>query len=288
MGSWNHDGPRSPGRSDRRPREAGQVPKAGRGFDARMAGVKGLRRRMERRWVWGAAGVAALVAVVCPSAEAGQASLKGSQESIALQNQVAQRNDFSYLKTSAQVRRFLDQGLLVGVPGNDDYELSGVSFSCARPEVKLFIERLAAQYKRATGEKLVVTSLTRPMSRQPRNASAHSVHPCGMAVDIRRSSSASARRWLEQTLIKLEERGVVEATRERRPPHYHVAVFPEVYADYVTEREDPVTVTAYKVQEGDSLWGIARSHGVSVQEIRTQNQLRGNTIHPGQVLQIAR
>jgi len=242
----------------------------------------------DRRGRWAAAGAAALVVGLCPGPVFASASLKGSQESVAVQNRVAQEHEFSYLKTSTQVRRFVDQGLLVNVPGNADYELSGVSFPYARPEVKLFIERLASQYKRATGEKLVVTSLTRPISRQPRNASSNSVHPCGMAVDIRRSNSSAARKWLERTLLTLEERGVLEATRERRPPHYHVAVFPTEYADYVVDRGEPITVTSYRVRQGDSLWGIAHSHGVSVQEIRTRNQLRGNTIHPGQVLEIVR
>jgi hypothetical protein len=250
--------------------------------------VKGILQ-FPKETVVGVVWVATLTAMLCsvPPVSAG-ATLKGSQQSVSLQNKIAQDHQFSYLKTSTQVRRFVDQGLLVHCPGNSHYELAGVSFPYARPEVKLFIERLAAQYKNATGEKLVVTSLTRPISRQPRNASSHSVHPCGMAVDIRRSNSAAARRWLEQTLVTLEERGVIEATRERRPPHYHVAVFPEPYSDYVVKLEDAVTITSYKVRRGDSLWGIARRHGVSVQEIQARNQLADNTIHPGQVLSIAR
>ena len=38
-----------------------------------------------------------------------------------------------------------------------------VSFPFARPEVELFVQRLSGQYRRACGEQLVVTSLTRPI-----------------------------------------------------------------------------------------------------------------------------
>jgi hypothetical protein len=106
------------------------------------------------------------------------------------------------------------------------------------PEVKLFLERLGKQYREANGSPLVVTSLVRPSSEQPRNAHELSVHPAGMAVDFRVPSNAKARAWLESALLQLENRGVLDVTRERFPPHYHVAVFPVAYAAYV-ERISP-------------------------------------------------
>jgi LysM repeat protein len=109
----------------------------------------------------------------------------------------------------------------------------GVSHPVARPAVRVFVERLAAQYRAACGEKLVVTSLTRPVLEQPRNASDLSVHPAGMAVDLRVSRDRGCVRWLEKTLLSLEKQGVLDVTRERRPPHYHVALFPDPYTRYV-------------------------------------------------------
>jgi hypothetical protein len=166
-------------------------------------------------------------------------TLLGSHESLLRQNEEAREHDFSYLRTSADVRDYVQQGLLVRLPGNSDYELAGdeVSFPYARPEVKTFIERLADQYHGACGEPLVVTSLTRPITRQPPNASAISVHPTGMAVDLRRSDSSGCRQWLETVLLDLENKGVIEATREQYPPHYHVAVFPNPYLQYVASGE---------------------------------------------------
>jgi LysM repeat protein len=149
------------------------------------------------------------------------------------QNLVAQDHDFTFLRTSAQIHRFAESGYLERMRGNADYELAAVSHPYARPAVKLFVERLSAQYRSACGEKLVVTSLTRPVQQQPRNASDLSVHPAGMAVDMRISRKRSCVRWLEKTLLSLEKQGVLDVTRERRPPHYHVALFPQPYTRYV-------------------------------------------------------
>ena len=104
-------------------------------------------------------------------------TLRGSEASVNRAYLRAQEHDFTFLETSNQVRRFADAGYLVRVRDSRDYVLHDVSFPYARPEVRLFIERLAGQYKTACREQLVVTSLTRPKSRQPRNASILSVHP---------------------------------------------------------------------------------------------------------------
>src|SRR4051812_28622753 len=166
-------------------------------------------------------------------------TLLGSHESLLRQNQEAREHDFTYLRTATDVRDYAQQGLLVRLSGNANYELAGdeVSFPYARPEVKTFIERLSSQYRDACGERLVVTSLTRPITRQPPNASAISVHPTGMAVDLRRSDSSGCRQWLETVLLDLEGKGVLEATREQYPPHYHIAVFPNPYLQYVASGE---------------------------------------------------
>jgi hypothetical protein len=42
----------------------------------------------------------------------------------------------------------------------------------------------------------------------------------------------------------------------------------------------------YTVREGDTLWGISRTLGVRLQDIRSKNGLSSNTIHPGQKLRL--
>lgn len=250
-----------------------------------------------RRWrgVWMAAVVAAVL--MCWAGHVEAQTLRGSASALQRQNREAKAHDFSFLQGRKQLDRFVRAGLLVPLDGNDNYLLHDVSFEVARPEVRLFVERLSAQYRRACGEPLVVTSLTRPTAYQPSNASPHSVHPTGMALDLRRPSDPGCRRWLESTLLYLDGRDVLDATRESRPPHYHVALFPNRYVAHVAAltgaSEEAVMAearrhTSHTVQAGESLGRIARRYGVSVTALRQANELRSTTIHPGQVLVLPR
>jgi len=162
-------------------------------------------------------------------------TLRGSRASMERQNRIARAEDYSFLRTARQVARFAGAGRLVPVSGNDDYRVLA-SWPYARPVVRDFIDVLARNYRAGCGEPLVVTSLTRPRGTQPRNASPLSVHPAGMAVDLRVSQSPDCVRWLEAELLGLEEQGLLDATREYRPPHFHVAVFPAAFGQYLAER----------------------------------------------------
>lgn len=221
------------------------------------------------------------------------ASLRPSRAALMKQVRAARGHGYTHLENTAQVRKFLRLGYLVPVNDGDSFDVKPtVSHKAARPEVKLFLERLGRQYQRGCGDRLVVTSLVRPRNRQPRNSSPLSVHPTGMAMDLRVSWSARCRSWLESTLLQLERAGVLEAAREHHPPHYHVVLFPRQYLDYlhrirgmdVSEIRD--SVAEYQVRRGDSLWKIARRHGTTVGQIQEVNDLRSSRIKPGQVLSI--
>jgi hypothetical protein len=238
------------------------------------------------------AGVVLLAALACTflfSASSEAQSLRGSRSSLDLQNRIARKHDFTYISTASQVQWFVDRGYLVRVRSGPGVVLKRMSHPYARPEAALLISRLGRQYRSACGENLVVTSLTRPTTRQPSNASPRSVHPTGMAMDLRRSTTRACRSWLERVLLDLEGAGVLEATYERRPPHYHVALFPTQYAAYVERNREATVVAAqqgYRVRRGDSLWSIARNNGTSVPALREANHLRGSRIYPGQLLTI--
>jgi hypothetical protein len=124
-----------------------------------------------------------------------------------------------------------------------------------------------------------------------------------MALDLRLPRGTKCRRWLERTLMELEDARVLEATRERRPAHYHIAVFPEPYRAWVDGRGPTVRMaqtatpkptggvagkaaTRYQVRTGDSLWNIARKHGTTVAQLRAKNALASNRIKAGQVLEV--
>jgi hypothetical protein len=57
-----------------------------------------------------------------------------------------------------------------------------------------------------------------------------------MAVDFRVPATAKERAWLENALLGLENARVLDVTREKYPPHYHVAVFPAEYLAYAEKR----------------------------------------------------
>lgn len=214
------------------------------------------------------------------------ASLRGTNSSLSRQNVEARRHDFTFLVTRSQLSRFVEKGWLVRLRGNADYRLHGVSFPYARPEVKLFVERLGSQYRAGCGDQLVVTSLTRPKNYQPRNASPRSVHPTGMALDLRRPNNWTCRSWLERVLLTLESKGVLEATYERWPPHYHVAVYPRPYLQYVERVAENPGISTYLVSRGDTLSAIARKHRTSIAAVKARNGLRSDRIFPGQLLEV--
>lgn len=243
-------------------------------------------------------------------------SLKGSRSSMERQNQEAVRYGYSFLRTSQAVTNFVNEGHLVRVSPDQHLELHDVSHPFARPAVRTFIDRLSAQYHAACGEKMTVTSLTRPINKQPSNAASDSVHPTGMAVDLRIPATSSCRSWLERTLLSLEGTGVLDVTRERHPAHYHVAVFTRTYENYlasldqapVAEQATAVAAVAvasnsqtsdeasaqpavaqtrnYTVRRGDTLSVIADRMGTTVSRLRAANGLRGNLIRAGQKLDI--
>jgi LysM repeat protein len=144
-----------------------------------------------------------------------------------------------------------------------------------------------------------------------------------MAVDLRIPKSSKCRSWLENTLLSLERENVIDVTRERYPPHFHVAVYARDYETRVAALGDsnsstssgegksvaaiPDSISAsgtaqvasaeqgtsfagsyqrYVVRKGDTLSEIAKRNGVQVAQLRAVNTLRGNLINVGQKLRI--
>ena len=213
-----------------------------------------------------------------------QQSLRGSQTSVQRQYNVAKRDGLEFVGNSGEIAALVESGALLRVRENSNIILHEVSYPYARPAAKLLLERLSGQYRRACGEKLTVTSLLRPIDQQPANASHRSVHPAGMAIDLRIPRHGRCRSWLQQTLLSLEGSGVLDVTRERWPPHYHIAVFSDPYLQYVARLTN--STREYSVRRGDTLSRIAAASGVSVAHLRAANGISGDLINIGQRLLI--
>lgn len=168
-------------------------------------------------------------------------SLHGSQASVDLMYRRAVRGGLDFYETTSEVRRAVVRGELVRLNGNAHYIVSNIRMPYVRPETKAFVTDLAADYHRACGTPMVITSATRPMSRKLANSSSLSVHPTGMAVDLRRPSGRCLT-WLRRTLLAAERRGAIEATEERHPPHFHLAVLPARYENVASSRSKAASV----------------------------------------------
>ncbi|MDO9477931.1 MAG: DUF5715 family protein [Pseudohongiella sp.] len=229
-----------------------------------------------------AALVAATLSFLNFPIQAQQSSLSGSSASMTQQHAHAVQAGYTFVRTSRGVNELVEAGELVRVSANQFVEIHNVSYPYARPAVKTLVERLGAQYFNACGEKLTVTSLTRPIERQPANAHSDSVHPTGMAVDLRIPSKQSCRNWLEKTLLSLEDNNILDVTRERNPPHYHVAVFPDHYVNYLAGESGQSR--EYTVRRGDTLSAVASRMDTTVAQLRAANGLRSDLINIGQKL----
>lgn len=163
-------------------------------------------------------------------------SLRGSRRSVNRTYHYATGHELPFSQTSRDVKRALHQGYLVRLGASPNYTTHDVSFPYVSRTTLTFVRRLAAQYHRGCGERLVITSAVRPESMQPSNSSELSVHPVGIAVDLRKPRKGSCLRWLRRNLLIIEKRGDIDATEEHHPAHFHVVVYPAPYKEYLASR----------------------------------------------------
>jgi hypothetical protein len=168
-----------------------------------------------------------LSCTLCPilAGDLAAQSLRGSQESVDHLYLVARASGLQFHATVGSARRAVAAGEFVQLIGNNDYmPKSRMPLPYVTLETRAYIEHLGAEYHSACGERLVITSALRPMSRRPRNGSVKSVHPTGIAFDVRKPKRRMCRAWLRQLLLQHEREGAIEATEEFRPPHFHIVV----------------------------------------------------------------
>lgn len=166
-----------------------------------------------------------LYAVLCclGAAHAGAQSLRGSQASVQKMYTRAVLNDLDFFSTSKGIYQSVHDGELVMISITMDMTLEKVKYPFVLPRTRDVLNVFARKYHDACGERLVVTSAARPRTEQPRNASPQSVHPTGMAIDFRKPAG-NCLSYMREELMLLERQGVLEATEERHPVHFHVAV----------------------------------------------------------------
>jgi LysM repeat protein len=251
--------------------------------------------------------------MMAPFVAASAQSLRGSPASVELMYSSAHSHDLAFLQNRADVYSAAMQGALVLISINEDLTLDRVTFPFVLPNTRRFADSLAKEYHAGCGERLEVTSGARPIDEQPRNASPKSVHPTGMAVDFHKPAG-NCLTWLRKNLLDLEARGVVEATEEKHPAHFHVAVLnqlreppirllasaPSTPATRVASAGPKVRTAAgevalppaagkqarYQVRAGDNLWTIAERHNTTTDDLKKLNKLNSSRLKVGMEIQI--
>ena len=191
-------------------------------------------RRMRVRSLLSLAPVAGLaLACAWPHGAAAQ-SLRGSRRSVSRMHDRAVASRLRFYENVRAVRTATARGHFVPLGGNADYRVAITGDAAVvLPTTRQFVRELAARYRAACGSPLVVTGALRPLARRLVNSSPQSVHPTGMAVDLRKPTGRCLT-WLRRTLLAEERAGRIEATEEHPPPHFHIAVFPRSAQRYAS------------------------------------------------------
>ena len=154
------------------------------------------------------------------------ASLRGSKAAVDGAYRRARRDGLPFARSRREIERGAREGEYVRLARSTSaYRLRGVAVPYVRAETRAFVASFGADYRRSCGEPLTVTSAMRPTSMHLANSVQKTVHPTGMAVDLRAPRRSACRNWMRSSLLGLERQGVLNATEERRPAHFHVVVF---------------------------------------------------------------
>lgn len=177
------------------------------------------------------------------STAAGAQTLKGSKESVDLMYNAAESRDLQFFRTPDDVYAAAKAGSLKMISMTEDLEVDKAGWPFVLPTTLRFADSIATQYHEGCGERIVVTSGARPLDKQPHNASPKSVHPTGMAIDFRKPRNPACLQWLRTSLLGLEDRGVIEATEEKHPAHFHVAVLHQPSVPHIQMAAGDVALT---------------------------------------------
>jgi hypothetical protein len=252
--------------------------------------------------------IAALL-LAAPVGLAGAQSLHGSKSSVDRMYARAVRNDLDFFRTPKGIYDAVLDSEFVMIGITDDMTLEDVAYPFVLPQTKEFLYAFAKRYHDSCGERLVVTSAIRPSTEQPRNASPKSVHPTGMAVDFRKPAAACLT-FLRAELLRMERQGLIEATEEKHPVHFHVALLrtgpsaviaatangdvttpgapePKSSPPPVSSEKAAPRASTYTVRPGDTLSEIAKRFGLTVNRLKTINKLHGSMLRPGQKLRLS-
>ena len=147
----------------------------------------------------------------------------GCQTTSEQQMQYAKGRQIPLMTTVAQYEERKATGHFV--PFEGPYLLVLAKRPYALPSTVAFVTQMSVAYNAAGCGKLVVRDALRLTTERPKNGSIHSVHPAGMAIDIRvKYIKSECADWLRSYFRLKEAAGKVDGTHELEPEHLHVVV----------------------------------------------------------------
>lgn len=167
-------------------------------------------------------------------------SLRGTPQSLAYQNCMADRLDYSRIKDDKQLKRFVRAGLLVPLRESRYVKMDGRlkgKYRYVRPETRRFVEQIGRRFYAEFGKPLWVNSAARTVEYQRRltrnnpNAArggkkdSRSSHLTGATIDFGKKKLTQRQlAWLRNRLLMNERVGRAETTEEFGQAVFHIMV----------------------------------------------------------------
>lgn len=166
--------------------------------------------------------------------------LRGSKAATGIEDAAAAKAGKQF-STYKDLEAALKSGQMIAVPPSQEYVISNQigqsapevrnSYLSLRPHTKAIFDKISHAFFSRFKVPLKVTSLSRTVAYVRRinkegnaNARANSSHTYGISIDIAYGRMMpEQRQWIELYLVKLEEAGEIQVTKERGQTCYHIA-----------------------------------------------------------------
>jgi len=184
--------------------------------------------------------------------------IHGTPESLLKQNQGVDRDELVRIQNDDQLLDLIEADELVRLPETRELAVAQnlpIERRYCRPWTKSFAEDMATLYWEEFHQSIQVNSAVRTVQvqhkliRHNRNAAPEtgeraSPHLTGASVDIaKRWMTKKQKQWVQQYLLDLQNRGLIDAEEEFRQPVFHITV----YRDYL----DPTLQGAQQQQAAE-------------------------------------
>jgi len=177
--------------------------------------------------------------------------LRGSHESMVRQNEAINELQLPRIANDEELLSLEVRDELVPVSESSALRLAphlDATRRYCRRWTREFLENISEAYYQKFHKPLWVTSLVRTAEQQhrlrrhnrnaaPAEGDITSSHLAGIAVDVgKRPMSPRERRWFDQYVLPLQQKGLVEAAEERRQACYHIMVS-DKYEEWAAEQK---------------------------------------------------